>query len=113
MNPFKKLAICGGQILEGAYLQGVSLSGAKLGGVQNLRQDQLNGIIFESDSPPVNLPDGLKLPAHRAFIIEEKKKPLRTQNPNPPKSQSGRLVSEVLEEERATAQFDLGEGQGQ
>jgi uncharacterized protein YjbI with pentapeptide repeats len=85
-----------GANLEGAYLQGVSLSGAKLGGVQNLRQDQLNGIIFESDSPPVNLPDGLKLPAHRAFIIEEKKgRFVKSKKP-----ESGRLVSEVLEEEQ-------------
>ena len=77
-------------------MQGVSLSGAKLGGVQNLKQDQLNGIIFESDSPPVHLPDGLKLPAHRAFIIEEKKgRFVKSKKP-----ESGRLVSEVLEEEQ-------------
>lgn len=52
-----------GQVnLSEADLSGADLSGADLSGVQNLTQDQINGIRFRRDGPPRNLPGGLTLP---------------------------------------------------
>jgi len=48
--------------LSGAYMRGADLSEANLLRVQNLTQEQINGIQYLPGLPPQNLPAGLTLP---------------------------------------------------
>lgn len=63
--------------LTGSNLQGVDLADANLNradissanmkDVKNLTQEQLEKIVYNIEHPPLNLPKGLVLPAHRAY----------------------------------------------
>lgn len=51
-----------GASLFGASLVGAELSDADLGNIKNLTQEQINGIRYFHEFPPINIPIGLTLP---------------------------------------------------
>mgnify|MGYP001246003152 CR=1 FL=1 len=83
-----------------ANLIAADFSGADFDGVQDLTQAQLNGIIYNKDKPPINLPNGLTLPTERAYFYNKERRPTigMTFVPSDDKTLSGRLVGEVVDE---------------
>ena len=85
-----------GADLRGADLSGADFSHADLDKVKILRQDQFNQIVYEFTVPPKNLPSEFSVPENRAYVIKDGKRYfVKSDEP-----ESGRLVDEVLEEER-------------
>jgi hypothetical protein len=79
-----------------ADLSGADLRGADLDKVKILRQDQFNQIVYAFTLPPKNLPSEFSVPENRAYVIKDGKRYF-VESDEP---ESGRLVDEVLEEER-------------
>lgn len=94
-------AVLDGAKLRGAHLSEVNfhcaeMTGADFEGVRHLSQEQLDKIVYSIFSPPRNMPEDIDLPRHRAYEIKDGKRYF-VESDEP---ESGRLVDEVLEEER-------------